>query len=70
MVTVNLSFLDDSKVHYHSTLQLESVKDVDLALDAELSNLKMAIFSHIYHHQPSLWHDSYEKPNLLLLTND
>ena len=54
MVTVNLSFLDDLTLVYHTSLPLESVKDVDLALDAELSNLKMAIFSHIYHNHPSL----------------
>lgn len=70
MVTVNFSFLDGNKVHYHSTLQIEAVKDVDLAIDAEASNLKMAIFSHIYRNHPHLWHPSYEKPNLTLLTND
>lgn len=71
MVTANLSFLDGPLLHYHSSVQLDSVKDVDKALDAELSNLKMAIFSHIYHHHPSLWHDSYPTPALeSLITHD
>lgn len=53
MLTVNLSFLEAPTLLYHSTLDIAAVKDVDKALDAELSNLKMAIFSHIYRNHPS-----------------
>jgi hypothetical protein len=69
MVTANLSFLDNEVLLYHSTLQLESVKDVDKALDAELSNLKMAIFAHIYKNRPSEWHEPTPLPNTNLLND-
>jgi hypothetical protein len=70
MVTVNFSFLDGSTLQYHSTLDLASIKDVDLALDAELSNLKMAIFSHVYKNRPEHWYEPTSPPNILALTHD